>query len=224
MNQVTIAGGGLAGLSLGIALRSREVPVRLIEASTYPRHRVCGEFISGVTESELHSLGIADLFGEAQRHRGTSWHEGDRELLRAALPDDARGLSRHRLDALLVERLIALGGEVITNQRFSGGGEGVVLATGRPRRETHWIGLKAHYESLDLATPISGIMTSDLAWCTMADDVRDLATTMTQRRIRHVPVVEDGRLLAIVSIGDVVKHRLDELEAERDQLAGYVHG
>lgn len=79
-------------------------------------------------------------------------------------------------------------------------------------------------ESLDLATPISGIMTSDLAWCTMADDVRDLATTMTQRRIRHVPVVEDGRLLAIVSIGDVVKHRLDELEAERDQLAGYVHG
>lgn len=154
MNQVTIAGGGLAGLSLGIALRSRDVPVRLIEAATYPRHRVCGEFISGITESELQSLGIADLFGEARRHRGTSWHEGDRELLRAALPDDARGLSRHRLDALLVERLIALGGEVVTNQRFSGGGEGVILATGRPRRDSRWVGLKAHYEALDLATDL----------------------------------------------------------------------
>jgi menaquinone-9 beta-reductase len=154
MNRVTIAGGGLAGLSLGIALRSRDVPVRLVEASNYPRHRVCGEFISGVSDGELQSLGIAELFREAQRHRGTSWHEGDRELLRASLPDDARGLSRYRLDALLVERLAALGGEVVTGQRFSGSGEGVVLATGRPRRDSRWIGLKAHYEALDLATDL----------------------------------------------------------------------
>ena len=111
MNTVTIAGGGLAGLSLGIALRNHDVPVRLIEAGSYPRHRVCGEFISGVSDGELQSLGIADLFQEAQRHRGTSWHEGDRELLRASLPDDARGLSRYRLDALLAQRLTALGGE-----------------------------------------------------------------------------------------------------------------
>ena len=80
--------------------------------------------------------------------------EGDRELLRALLPDDARGLSRYRLDALLVEKLAALGGEVITGQRFSGSGDGVVLATGRPRRESRWVGLKAHYESLDLATDL----------------------------------------------------------------------
>ena len=53
-----------------------------------------------------------------------------------------------------MEKLIALDGEVITGQRFSGGGEGVVLATGRPRRESRWIGLKAHYESLDLATDL----------------------------------------------------------------------
>jgi CBS domain-containing protein len=45
---------------------------------------------------------------------------------------------------------------------------------------------------------------------------------MTDRRIRHVPVVEDGRLAGIVSIGDVVKHRIDELQAERDQLVGYI--
>ncbi len=78
--------------------------------------------------------------------------------------------------------------------------------------------------SVDLSTPVSAIMSTDVVWCTLRDDIRELAGVMTERRIRHLPVVEDGRLLAIVSIGDVVKHRLDELEAERDQLAGYVHG
>lgn len=78
--------------------------------------------------------------------------------------------------------------------------------------------------SQDVSEPVSAIMTRQLVWCGPHDDVRELATTMTERRIRHVPVVVDGRLAAIVSIGDVVKHRLEELEAERDQLAGYVHG
>ncbi|MGM0384510.1 MAG: CBS domain-containing protein [Actinomycetota bacterium] len=78
--------------------------------------------------------------------------------------------------------------------------------------------------SVDLSAPVSEIMSTDVALCTLRDDIRELATVMTEQRTRHVPVVEDGRLLAIVSIGDVVKHRLDELEAERDQLAGYVYG
>ena len=54
--------------------------------------------------------------------------------------------------------------------------------------------------------------------------VDDLMKTMTERRIRHVPVVTDGRLSGIISIGDVVKHRIDQLEFERDQLDHYVHG
>ena len=45
---------------------------------------------------------------------------------------------------------------------------------------------------------------------------------MTEHRIRHIPVVVDGKLTAIVSIGDIVKHRIDELQAERDQLVGYI--
>ena len=47
--------------------------------------------------------------------------------------------------------------------------------------------------------------------------------TMTEHRVRHVPVVADGRLTGIISIGDVVKHRIGELEFERDQLDHYVH-
>jgi CBS domain-containing protein len=46
---------------------------------------------------------------------------------------------------------------------------------------------------------------------------------MTERRIRHVPVLKDGRLIGIISIGDVVKSRMSELEFERDQLDSYVH-
>ena len=76
----------------------------------------------------------------------------------------------------------------------------------------------------DLSAPISQIMTTMVTTCGPKDEVRDLATAMTQHRVRHLPVVDDGDLVAIVSIGDVVKARLDELEAERDHLAGYVHG
>lgn len=70
--------------------------------------------------------------------------------------------------------------------------------------------------------PVSSIMTSDVHTCTGHDDISDLESRMTERRIRHVPVVEDDRLVAIVSIGDVVKHRIRDLAAERDQLEAYI--
>ncbi len=53
--------------------------------------------------------------------------------------------------------------------------------------------------------------------------MNDLMQTMTEHRIRHVPVVADGRLTGIISIGDVVKSRIGELEFERDQLDTYLH-
>jgi CBS domain-containing protein len=73
-----------------------------------------------------------------------------------------------------------------------------------------------------LLAPISTIMTSDVQTCGLDQGVEELARTMTDLRIRHVPVVVDGRLTAIVSIGDIVKNRIDELQAERDQLVGYI--
>lgn len=79
-------------------------------------------------------------------------------------------------------------------------------------------------ESGDLKRPVSQIMTKDVTTCVMDTEIQDLATSMTNRRIRHVPVVEDGKVVAIISIGDVVKGRLDELEAERDHLTSYLHG
>lgn len=73
-----------------------------------------------------------------------------------------------------------------------------------------------------LEMTIGSIMTQDVQTCSPQDTVEDLMTSMTEGRFRHVPVVVDGRLVGIVSIGDVVKSRLDDLQAERDQLAAYI--
>lgn len=69
---------------------------------------------------------------------------------------------------------------------------------------------------------VQGIMTKQVHTCGPDDDLVALAGQMTERRIRHVPVVADDTLIAIVSIGDVVKSRIDTLQAEADQLRDYI--
>ncbi|OPX10978.1 CBS domain-containing protein [Mycobacterium sp. AT1] len=69
---------------------------------------------------------------------------------------------------------------------------------------------------------VADIMTSQLVTCSPDDSVDELSAVMTTHRVRHVPVLEDGRLAGIVSIGDVVKTRMEELQAEREQLAAYI--
>jgi len=73
-----------------------------------------------------------------------------------------------------------------------------------------------------LDATVATIMTSDVHTCSPGDNIEDLALVMTQRRFRHIPVVADEHLVAIVSIGDIVKGRIDELQAERDHLVGYI--
>jgi CBS domain-containing protein len=75
-----------------------------------------------------------------------------------------------------------------------------------------------------LTAPVSEIMTSQVKTSAPDTDLDELMRVMTDGRFRHVPVVEDGRLVGIVSIGDVVKHRIDELQNERDQLTAYITG
>jgi CBS domain-containing protein len=65
-------------------------------------------------------------------------------------------------------------------------------------------------------------MTSEVQTCGPDSDLSELERRMTESRIRHVPVVDDGKLVAIVSIGDVVKNHIDDLQAERDQLRDYI--
>jgi CBS domain-containing protein len=73
-----------------------------------------------------------------------------------------------------------------------------------------------------LTRPVRGVMSTPVTTCSADDDVVLLMTIMTDRRIRHVPVVDEGRLAGIVSIGDVVKSRVDQLEHDRKELLEYV--
>ena len=75
-----------------------------------------------------------------------------------------------------------------------------------------------------LGVRVREIMTAEVHTCPPDTNVEDLARIMTERRFRHVPVIVDGSLAGIVSIGDVVKHRIDELQHERDQLTAYITG
>jgi CBS domain-containing protein len=73
-----------------------------------------------------------------------------------------------------------------------------------------------------LGEPVSSIMSSSVRVCAPSDDVESIMNLMTEHRIRHVPVVENGRLCGIISIGDVVKSRIHELEKDRNELMEYI--
>ena len=73
-----------------------------------------------------------------------------------------------------------------------------------------------------LAQPVHTVMSSQVHQCSPDATVDSIMALMTEQRIRHVPVVVDGRLAGIVSIGDVVKSRIGELEKDRDELMEYI--
>jgi CBS domain-containing protein len=74
-----------------------------------------------------------------------------------------------------------------------------------------------------LELPVTAAMTSEVRTCSLSDTVDELMEVMTQQRIRHLPVAIDDRLTGIVSIGDVVKHRVAELQTEKAALQEYLY-
>lgn len=75
-----------------------------------------------------------------------------------------------------------------------------------------------------LGQPVSALMTENVIFCAPSDSLIDVLTKMTDGRFRHMPVMSDGRMVGLVSIGDVVAARLGELKMERDALEGMVMG
>jgi flavin-dependent dehydrogenase len=155
VRPIEIIGGGLAGLSLGLTLRRAHVPVTLFEAGNYPRHRVCGEFITGLAASTIERLGLAPFLADALLHREVAWFldGNDRPARTQTLPSPALGLSRHTLDAQLAAAFVAAGGDLRTNTRVTdlAPREGRVFTTGRRRGGSTWLGLKIHARDLPLA-------------------------------------------------------------------------
>lgn len=75
-----------------------------------------------------------------------------------------------------------------------------------------------------ISEPVTAIFTVDVFTVGLDTQLEDLMRIMTERKVRHLPVVVDGALAGIVSIGDVVKKRIDELEHERSALTNYISG
>ena len=120
----------------------------------------------------------------------------------AALADAVALLSTHRIGALVItgpeRRVVGILSERDIVHQMAVNGSGVLMQ------------------------PVSSAMTREVVTCADDETIPDLMQHMTTHRVRHVPVVEHGQLAGIVSIGDVVKHRLAELEREHDALRQYI--
>ena len=166
---ITIVGGGLAGLTLGIGLRRREIPVAVWEAGAYPRHRVCGEFISGNGPAVLQRLGLQPLLENAGaiRVHSAAFISGAHRSPVRTLAAPALGLSRYKLDAVLAQEFQRLGGDLHAGSRRSENtfGEGIVRASGRRAQPTEngwrWFGLKVHATQVNLAADLEMHVSAD---------------------------------------------------------------
>jgi 2-polyprenyl-6-methoxyphenol hydroxylase-like FAD-dependent oxidoreductase len=162
LKPIQIIGGGLAGLTLGIALRRREIPVAIHEAGNYPRHRVCGEFISGRGQATLARLGLRELSDRAGAvsARSAAFFSASRSTAPRPLPSPAICVSRHTFDIELAKKFRELGGELLEGRRVPAEniGEGMVRATGRLARkepaEARWFGLKIHARNVPLSADL----------------------------------------------------------------------
>ncbi len=119
---------------------------------------------------------------------------------------------RHLLAVLSEERI---GAVVVTSDGRSV--EGIVS-------ERDVVRALAEHGAAVLAQPVTAIHTAEVHVVRPDTHVEELMRLMTDRRIRHVPVIADGALCGIVTIGDVFKNRIDELEAERAALTNYISG
>ncbi|MDX1953733.1 MAG: hypothetical protein SFY81_16305 [Verrucomicrobiota bacterium] len=146
---LTIVGGGLAGLATALLLREKDLPVELHEAGSYPRHRVCGEFISGAGLDFLSSALFKDDSPpwEGKAINSVRWHLDGLEIS-LSLPQPACTLSRHVLDLKLACLFRDRGGVLHENSRINASGPGVVRATGRRSASSvhgwRYFGLKVH--------------------------------------------------------------------------------
>lgn len=136
----------------------------------------------------------------------------------AILKDKGRAVETVGVDATVMDvaaRLSAMriGAVVVTEK--DGGVAGIIS-------ERDIIRVVGKHGAGALDWPVGEVMTSTVMTCREADTIDQLMSVMTERRFRHLPVMEKGKLAGIVSIGDVVKHRVAEVELEANLMRDYI--
>jgi CBS domain-containing protein len=121
------------------------------------------------------------------------------------------------------ERTLGEAAQLLSERRI-----GAVLVSGKFRpvmgilSERDIVRAVANHGASALSEPVSRFMTEKVMTCTGHSGINELMEMMTDGKFRHVPVVEGGQLVGIVSIGDIVKHRLAEVEAESQAMRDYI--
>jgi CBS domain-containing protein len=134
-------------------------------------------------------------------------------------------LSRKGTDVATIEPQATLAGavKILAERRI-----GALVVTGADRRivgilsERDVVRMLGEEGARALERPVAEVMTRDVKTCGERDQIADLMEKMTAGKFRHLPVVEQGRLVGIISIGDVVKFRVEEMERDTAALQEYI--
>ena len=125
--------------------------------------------------------------------------------------------------SIAADETVAKASQLLTNRRIGalvvGSGKGDIVGMFSERDVV--AGISKHGASV-LTQPVSTLMTRNVITCDPSDTIVDVMGKMTDRRIRHLPVVENDQLLGVISIGDLVKQRISETESEAEALREYI--
>lgn len=226
--SINIAGGGLAGLTLGIALRQAGIPVVVHEAGTYPPKRVCGEFISGRGLKVLNRLHLdtALMAAGGRLAETAAFFSGAFEIGRLMLPQRALCLARSSLDPLLAAELLRLGGELRERSRCSEeqAKEGTVFATGRRNQAVvngwRWFGLRVCAQGIQLSADLEmHVMRNGyVGICRLRDGTANVCGLFRSRSTQHTLAQEWPAWLRGPR-ESVLSRRLDPAEFIGDSFA-----
>lgn len=226
MKTVSIIGGGLAGLTLGLALRRRDVPVAIREAGHYPRHRVCGEFISGRGQDVLDRLGLGKSLVDAGAipARTGAFFLGNNASPIRDLGRPALCISRFTLDHLLAEEFVRTGGKLHQDSRAANrsSDEGLVCASGRPAQPKEggwrWFGLKVHARNVPLGADLEmyGVRDGYVGMCRLSGGETNICGLFRNRPGRAS--IRPGRELIRGEPGSPLHKKLGRAEFDENSF------